>query len=829
MNKPFLFDFSEEIWNTTYKNNLETSVLNHPDKKVEDTWLRIATDLASVESNSQKWIPEFYKCMEDFKMLPGGRISSNAGTGLKGVTYLNCFAGGAEGYDIDSLESILNTVKQAAITLKSEGGWGFCANFMRPRGSFINGVGIDAPGSIEMLNLWDTTSQLITKGNNKKNKKGKEKIRKGAMMATLSVEHPDIIEFIEAKRVPGVLTKFNMSVLVSDKFIDAVKNSLKWELWFPDTTFEKYKSEWDGDFKEWEQKQYPKIIYKIFENANELWDIIMSSSFHRNEPGILFVDRINNLNNLHRIEKILATNPCGEAPLPINGACLLGNINLTQFIKDNDWDYNKLEIYIPALVRMLDNVCDKTLVPIKEQEINIKNKRRMGIGYVGYGSALYLLKKRYGSKEALQLTEQLCSFVTNKIYQASALIAKEKGSYPLFNLDEFTSSNFVKQALTEDTINLVKLYGIRNSHLTSVQPTGNSSIYANNISGGLEPVFLHNYKRTSIVAAPEGLIVPKIDWVTQTSPDDNWTPVKEGDETLFKTQFNETIYKIDKNRGLTKETLIEDYGVYQLKLMNQWDSKAEWAVTTETLTIDDHIDTMQIFAKYCDAAISKTINISSSCPYEDFKKVYMKLYDSKVIKGGTTYRAGTMSSVLSSTVNVESKSKIIKTKAPKRPVELECDVHRLTVNKQNWIVFVGLLENEPYELFAGLVDAVDISKKIIKGKLIKIAQNKYSFQTDDIIINDVVKIFNNPTEGAITRLVSTSLRHGVDTRFLTTQLFKTDDQLNTFAKALARVLKKYIAEGTKLDDQSCPVCKSKDLIKSEGCNKCLGCGYSGCS
>jgi ribonucleoside-diphosphate reductase alpha chain len=353
------------------------------------------------------------------------------------------------------------------------------------------------------------------------------------------------------------------------------------------------------------------------------------------------------------------------------------------------------------------------------------------------------------------------------------------------------------------------------------------------------------YIRTKIVPVPpDGLLVPIVDWEKKTFfvhnaskaalrpivEENSWKWVKEGDEDLLLIEFQKEIYKFDRNRGLTKENLVEDYAVHILKQRGEWDPKAEWAVDTMKLNVSDHVETMKVFAKYIDSAISKTINIPNDYPYEDFKKLYMDMFDSGTIKGGTTYRAGTMTTVLSAASTSQNSKKITKTKAPKRPKNLDCEVHRLTVGGQKWIVFVGLLEGDPYEVFAGLVDKVDLGKKITAGKIVKAAPGNYCFEAEDeVAVKDIVSVFNNQTEAAITRLLSTSLRHGADIKFVVTQLLKTGNGLNTFAKALARVLKKYILEGEKLSDQTCPDCGSKDIIMSEGCNKCLGCGYSGCN
>jgi ribonucleoside-diphosphate reductase alpha chain len=829
--KDFIFPFSEEIWYQTYK--------YHTDENLEDTQRRVAVDLASAEEDPERWGEEFYDALKGFKAVPGGRITSNAGTGLKGASYINCFVLQPFHEEKDSIDGIFDALKDAARTLKSEGGYGFCADFIRPRGSYISGVGVESPGAVEFLRLWDTMSSVITKGSGqkKKTKGGKNKIRKGAMMVTMSCWHPDIEEFVTIKQTGGKLEKFNMSVLAYDAFVDAVINGDPWELIYPDTTFENYSTEWDGNLEAWRKKGYPVIVHKRYEKAEELWDIIMTSTYERNEPGILFIDRANKLNNLWYLEHISATNPCGEQILPGDGgACLLGSLNLTQFINEEktDWDYEKLDRYIPIFVRMLDNVNDKTIVPLPIQKWSLENKRRIGIGYVGYGSALYLLKKRYGSEEALKITDELVSFVTNKCYQASTLLAKEKGAFPLYNEEKYLESNFIKQALWPETIEMIKKYGIRNSHLASIQPTGNTSVYINNVSGGLEPVVSPEYYRTVVVPVPpDGLSVPVVDWSGHTFKSDSpWEWTKEGDEDILIIEFEGKVYKFDHNRGLVKEELIEDYAVHMLKESGEWDADADWAVDIFGLTIKEHIDTMKVFAKYICSAMSKTINVPNDYPYEDFKNIYMDMYKSGVIKGGTTYRIGTMTNVVSAESTADKKEKAVgieKHAAPKRPGSLPCDVHQLTVGGEKWVVFVGLYDGQPYEIFAGLMNKVCLSKKISSGELVKHKKGKYGFVHEDLEIDDINDVFDNATQGAITRLASMSLRHGVDIKFVITQLLKTGNGLTTFAKCLARTLKKYVKEGEVLPDITCESCNSKNVAMIEGCHKCMSCGYSACS
>lgn len=830
INTKFVDEFSKEIYEQTYRYGSED---------INATQLRVAKDLASIEKDPDYWTQQFLWALEDFKFSPGGRITSNAGTGLKGTTYINCFVDGFMGEDQDSMEGILDTLRRQALILKSEGGYGFCADVMRPRGSFINGIGNESPGSVRMLDMWDTQSGVITEGSGSKTKKekGKIKIRKGAQMVTMSCWHPDIEEYITAKQTPGRLTKFNMSVLITDEFMEAVKNNQPWSLEFPDYDAHpsEYKSQWDGNLKKWKALGYSTFVGKTYTNANQLWDIIMTSTYTKNEPGVLFVDTMNKLNNLYYCEHITATNPCGEQILPIGGVCLLGSINLTQFVdfKNKNWDYDKLKKLIPIAIRFMDNVNDKTNVPLQSQRESLQNKRRIGLGLMGYGSALMMLKLRYGSEEALKLTEDLMNFLANQTYQSSSLLASEKGSFPLFDSDKYLESNFLKQALSAETKEMIKKNGLRNSHLLSIQPTGNSSVFANNVSGGLEPLFMPKYIRTTIMPyAPDGLDKPKnIDWENKTYDSNTaWSWIKEGDENLLRTEFGGYIWKFDKSRGLLRENVVMDYAVRFLESKGEWDDKADWAATTTELSIDEHVKTMAIMSRYIDSAMSKTVNLPNEYPYEDFKRLYADMYNTGTIKGGTTYRAGTMTVVLSDKSNSsEDEIKIIKTNAPKRPKTLDCDINHLTVQGDKWIVIVGLLAKEPYEVFAFKKSKILLSDKIKEGKLSKVKSGQYNLEMDMFTLEDLKEHFESDEQEALTRMISTSLRHGADIDFIYNQLQKSEGTIVSFSKAIARTLKKYLKEGS-ISSLKCDNCGEPDsLVMQEGCFICKNCSYSKCS
>ena len=830
-NTTFNNEFSQEIYEHTYK---------YGDEDINGTQLRVAKDLASIEEDSEYWTEKFLHILEDFKFVPGGRITSNAGTGLKGTTYINCFVDGFVGDDQDSMEGILDTLRRQALILKSEGGYGFCADVMRPRGAFVGGIGNESPGAVKMLDMWDTQSEVITAGSGKKSsrKNAKQKIRKGAQMVTMSCWHPDIEEFITSKQTPGRLTKFNMSVLVTDELMEAAKNNQPWNLEFPDYEKRKdeYKNEWNGNLKEWKALGYETVVFKTFENANELWDVIMQSTYNRNEPGVLFVDTMNRLNNLYYSEYISATNPCGEQLLPIGGVCLLGSLNLTQFVNDTatGWDYDKLGDTIPTAVRFMDNVNDKTNVPLPIQKKNLQDKRRIGLGILGYGSALMMMKLRYGSEKALELTNDLMTFIANTAYQASAQLAKEKGTFNLYDEDKYMASKFVAN-LSDETKALMRKNGMRNSHLLSIQPTGNSSVYANNVSGGLEPIFLPEYVRTTIFPfPPEGLEVAKnIDFQNRKfdSVGTEWSWTTEGDENLLRTEFDGYVWKIDKNRGLLRETVVRDYAVRYLDAKGEWDPSAEWVATTTELSIDEHVKTMGVMARYIDSAMSKTVNLPADYSYGEFKRLYEDVYATGVIKGCTTYRAGTMTTVLAEKKDEDGELSLPRTTAPERPKTLDCDIHHLTVGGGKWIVIVGLYGEDPYEIFAFQKKNISISTKIRNGKLTKVKRGRYNLELGDFELENLKEHFESNEEEALTRMISTALRHGTDINFIYEQLQKSEGTIVSFSKAIARTLKKYLDEELlKNSETYCENCGDPDgLHFSEGCFQCKSCGYSKCT
>jgi ribonucleoside-diphosphate reductase alpha chain len=875
MDTKFLDDFSQEVWQTTYK--------NIKDESIDDTLRRVARAAASVEKTADKrelWENNFYELLTDFKVTAGGRILANAGTDWKGTTLMNCFVGPKPTRDQDSMEGIIGTLLSQVQTLKSEGGWGMNFSFIRPRGAFIHGIGVETPGSVKYMELFDKSSDVITAGSGlkSKNKEAKGKIRKGAMMGILDVWHPDIEEFITAKLTEGRLTKFNISVNCSNEFMDRIvrideitkemaelckaprtagsqdtvakylrhirEDAVRldeWELVFPETTHPDYKAEWDGNLAAWKAKGYPVKVYKTV-SASSLWQKIIQSTYTRNDPGVLFLDIANKTHAWNYggpKAHIAATNPCGEQCLPFGAVCNLASFNLTQFVDfvNDTFDYLKIKKYVPWAVRFLDNINDLTNAPLPEYVDSIRNRRRIGLGVMGWGSAIYMLKVRFASDKAERLKKELMQIFTHTAVEASIDLAVEKGMFKDCDPEKHANAYFWEQIkLPSALIKRIRKHGIRNSALFSNQPTGNTGVLANIVSGGIEPLFLHEYIRTVIVpTCPESMraITPKY-WEGEFKETEVFKFAKEGTDSILRGEFEGVIYKIDKNRGLTKEVPCTDYGVRFLKSKNQWDADADWTVTTSNLTVEEHIRDMVGFGVWVDSSMSKTVNIANDYPFEKFQDIYLNAYKTGFLKGITTYRAGTMTAVLSSNDKKESDTleEIPDSMPPKRPNILKGELHHFTLESHKYYVAVGLFgnKNQPYEVFTGVNEDkkdIFIPKTSKTGSIRKDARGKYTFideEGEEYVLNNG---HSNDTVDALTRMISTALRHGSDIQFIVHQLEKTKGPIVSFSKILARTLKKYITNGVEVKGAECPDCGGK-LIREEGCSKCTNCGHSKC-
>lgn len=511
-----------------------------------ETFYEKCTRIADSLKDSDEHFTKFRDILLDMRFLPAGRVQAAMGA-AKQVTPYNCFVSSTIP---DSMEGIMNVAKEAAETMRLGGGIGYDFSTIRPRNSNIKRTGSPASGPVSFMNIYDAVCKTVASAGN----------RRGAQMGVLRVDHPDIEEFVRSKQNRTALTQFNISVAVTDEFMTAVAEDKPFDLRF------------NGQ------------VYNTI-SAKNLWNEIMRSTWDWAEPGILFIDKINNRNNLNYLEVISATNPCAEQPLPPNGACLLGSFNWVKYLVNHngEWFFNveQLTQDIPHVIRAMDNIVDRAIYPLEVQSKEAKNKRRMGIGVTGVANALEMFTGAYGSPDFNFVLDKLLSGFVNEIYAASAKLAKEKGVFPLYDKANFQKSYTYTHILSRYTRKLIDEYGLRNSHLTSIAPTGTISLMADNISSGIEPVFSHSMERT--IQTYEGPIIEKL----------------------------------------------QDYAVANFD---------NYGKTAGDCTIDEHLSVLDISSKYMDSAVSKTINIGSKVTFEEFKDVYWKAYYSNA-KGCTTFRA----------------------------------------------------------------------------------------------------------------------------------------------------------------------------------------------
>jgi len=569
-----LATISHQIWQSKYRYD------DHGGQEttIGDTWRRVAKSLAAVELEDQAaWEREFFSVLEDFKFLPGGRIQASAGTGHN-VTLFNCFVMGPIQ---DSMSGIFRALQEAAVTMQQGGGIGCDFSTLRPRGTPARNVGAIASGPVSFMHLWDAMCATILSTG----------ARRGAMMATLRCDHPDIEEFIAAKQRPGQLRRFNLSILITDEFMAAARRDAEWPLVFP---AESMAGDGETTLREWPGTagQVPcRIVRRV--RARHLWDRILRATYDYAEPGVLFIDRINRLNNLSYTERISATNPCGEVPLPPYGACDLGSLNLTRFI-DGPFtlqarvDEDRLAGTTRLAVRMLDNVIDASRFPLPQQAAAARGSRRIGLGITGLADALLMLGIRYGSERSFCVAADLMRLVSHAAYRTSVDLAGEKGTFPQLDKDRYLAGAFIK-ILSEDIRAGIAKDGIRNSHLIAIAPTGTISLLAGNVSSGLEPIYAASYSR-----------------------------------------------KMLSENGSPTEVTLNDYAV-GLWREGGHAGVPESFVTARDLPVGAHLNMQAALQPFVDNSISKTINVPENCPFDEFAKTYDLAYD-KGLKGCTTFR-----------------------------------------------------------------------------------------------------------------------------------------------------------------------------------------------
>lgn len=580
MSSSFTTAVSQHIWETRYRYADGGSA----ESSIDDTWTRVARALASVEPRDEaRWRARFEDLLEGFKFLPGGRILAGAGTTQR-VTLFNCFVMGTIP---DSLPGILDALKEGVLTMQQGGGVGYDFSTLRPRGARAPGTGTIASGPVSFMRVWNSAcATLLSTG-----------ARRGAMMGTLRCDHPDIEIFVDAKRDRSELRHFNISVLASDAFMAAVEADSDWPLVFPasvpgpsgDTASE------DGVMREWPgfATATPCRVHRIV-RARALWGRIMRAAYDCAEPGVLFIDRINANNNLAWRERISATNPCGEIPLPPYGACDLGAMNLPRFVRDPfspdaRMDVAALEEAVTTAVRALDNVIDASRFPLPAQAQQARGSRRIGLGLTGLADALLMLGLRYDSEAGRALGAQMMRVICHSAYQASVAIASEKGHFDFFEARHYLQSSFVA-ALPAELQRAIRNGGIRNSHLTAIAPTGTISLLANAVSNGIEPIFADRYQRA----------------------------VLNADATTRRFQ-------------------VEDDACRQWRAGNRRQDLPPAYVDAANVSPEDHLSMQAALQPFVDGAISKTVNVPQAFRFSEFDSLYQRAY-ALGLKGVTAFR-----------------------------------------------------------------------------------------------------------------------------------------------------------------------------------------------
>ena len=749
----FAAPIAEQIWDMKYR--FKQADGTPIDETVEDSWRRIARSLAAVETASADWEPKFYEALSDFKFLPAGRITAGAGT-ERSVTLFNCFVMGTIP---DSMGGIFDMLKEAALTMQQGGGIGYDFSTIRPKGAKVKGVAADASGPLSFMDVWDAMCRTIMSAGS----------RRGAMMATMRCDHPDILDFITAKRDPARLRMFNVSVLVTDAFMAAVKADEPWDLVF------------EGQ------------VYHTL-RAVELWDQIMNSTFEFAEPGVIFIDRINQANNLNYCETIAATNPCGEQPLPPYGACLLGSINMARLVSDPFGDQAQLDEAVLAdlvatAVRMMDNVVDASRFPLEAQQREAEAKRRIGLGVTGLADALLMVGLRYGSVEAAAQTEAWMHQIARAAYLASVDLAKEKGAFPLFDAEGYLASGAMEQ-MDADVRDAIAENGIRNALLTSIAPTGTISLYAGNVSSGIEPVFAYAYTR-----------------------------------------------KVLQKDSTRSEEEVIDYAVQMWREKMGDAELPDYFVNAQTLAPLEHVRMQAAAQKWIDSSISKTINCPEDISFEAFKDVYMAAWD-QGCKGCTTYRPNAVTgSVLSvseegeKTPEADTGADVVYISEPlSRPEALEGQTYKVKWPDSEHALYItvnDLLLNgnrRPFEVFINSKNMEHFAWTVALTRMISAVFRRGG---DVSFVVEELKAVFDPRGGAWVdgKYIPSILAAigGVIEHHMVTTGFLSGEGMGLKSDPQAEVVALQNARGS-----ACSSCGQFDLRMVEGCMTCGSCGYSKC-
>lgn len=744
----------------------EKKHFSEEDNSIDDVFHRVAKNVASVEKDSVYWEEEFYKLLSSMKLIAGGRIYNGAGT--KNNYLLNCFFEPIP----DSLEGIMEANKRSAMIFKKNGGVGYNFSSLRPKDYPLSKGGTSS-GSVSFMKMFDAAGETIKSGGY---------ARRAAQIAVLDVDHGDIEEFIQVKREEGKLQNFNISVGITEKFINAVKNDEDWDIG------------WKGNVT--------KTI-----KAKDLWSKFIKSQYNFNDPGFLNLTEINKYNNMYYEYELNGVNPCGEITLPPFGVCCLSNINLTQFVTKsfsdisykNNFDVGSYMETLNTSVRFLDNVLDVTDYPYPENEERAKTERRIGLNpFSGLASTLAMLKLPYDSVEAIEFINWIGEIATNFIYSASVRLSKEKGSFDKFDKDKFMESNFIKEKLSDAVKNEISIYGIRNCALMTIPPVGTGSLLANNISSGLEPIFAIQYERK----------------------------VRQADNTF------------------TYET-VEDYAWNLYKQIYKDHKVPDYFKTAREIDPMKHIDVQSACQYWIDQSISKTCNIPNEYSIEDYEKLVLYSFD-KGCKGFTSFRTGTREGVLSTKEEREKSEKEIKQDQKEffgvweghdgnkvfceveLPDEYPCKGYILKSEGRKFYLHASFKDKKKTKPFALFVHTNNKESNITTytalEKLELLARQQGI--PEEHITKNKMKCGDQNNINKLARTISLLLRHNVNIKVIVELLDSIEEiPVFSFIYRIKKFLSKFIIECQT--GEKCPDCNG-DIIYQGGCKQCSNCGWSKC-
>lgn len=780
---------------------------NYLETNPNQTHARTSKELHRIECTypNPRSYEEIYNAQKDFKYF------SLQGSGMFGVgnpysltSYSNCFVVDSPK---DSIEGIMDTGKELAIIFANRGGVGLEMSTLRPEGVAVSNAARTTSGAWSFSDYYSNVCRQIAQNG-----------RRGALMISMDVRHPDVFKFIDMKKDKTKVTGANVSVKAHDEFMQAVVNDSELKLRWPV----------DSD--------NPSIVKSV--KASDIFNKLCQAAKDSAEPGIFYWDAM--LRNLPAEcyadfgFKHQSCNPCGELILPANDSCRLLSMNLLGFVKNPfcknaEFDFelfrekvrlaqrmmdNFVDLEIEAVGRLIKKSDDKFTKNLWRKVLNMGKKgRRTGLGYSGLGDTLAQLRLTYGSPKALKMVESIDEALCYTAYEESVVMAKERGPFEIFDNELEKDNEFIKR-LPRKLRKTMSVAGRRNISILTNAPTGSFSLVAGNISSGIEPVFSNSYKRRKKINP--GDTETKIDFIDDLG--DKWQEF-----SVFHSNVKKWINKNVPNWD----------GVSEVKLPSYF-------VTSADIKPIDRIKTQAIITKYRDHSVSSTINLPKDTTLETIKEIYLEAWK-RGLKGITVYVDGSRSGVLVTDSDTESNRpvEITVTQAPKRPTSLPCDIYHGTVEGVKWTIIVGLLEGRPYELFGGPADKAGIPNSALSGYLRKEAASKkvnkynltYTYKNKNVVVEDISSQFENEEQGTFTRMLSLSLRHGAPVHHLVEQLGKNKHKsLYSLASVLKRSLKKYIKDGLEVSglSSSCTECKSDSLIYQEGCVTCTQCGHSKC-